>query len=252
MQRPSVFSTELLLNFSVDTLRRAGPRIHEAEGAKGREANLSTMDRWLGGDWWREYFTDPASTLDTAAAYEPAEIITDEYARRVCAETGCRVFPVNIRRSAGHKPLFRLMLFHPKPLAAYKFNDAVSRGHERWRAVMWDMDMALAEKEDQNNSRPGMSRAIETELAMAYDQTQFSDDIVAIIKDTLRKTLQHQSFVSVETEFPKVFGAAAGLGRGTHLTQAWDQLTEEGFTLKRAGSKYDWAKIWRAQTPAFR
>ena len=238
--------TEVLLNFSVETLRRAGARIHEREDATGREANLATMDKWLGGDWWREYFLDPKTTVNTDAAYEPAERITDEYARRVCKETKCNVFPVQIRRAASHKPLFRLMLFHPKPLAAYKFNNAVSSGNEKWRSLMWDMDVEIARREDERDPRAGMSRVAEILMVRDGDPAQVFEDNVRLLTDNIRRELKTRHLLTMEHDFARIYGAAIGSARGTHLTKAWDALTEEGVTQPRNGSSYDWAKIYRA------
>lgn len=244
--RESDQPTEVLLNFSVETLRRAGARIHEAPGASGREATLAKMDSWLGGDWWRDYFLDPKSTVDTDAAHEPAEQITDQYARMVCQETKCNVFPVEIRRAASHKPLFRLMLFHPKPLAAFKFNNAVSAGNEKWRALMWDMDVEIAMREDARDPQPGMSRAAEILMAREIDPAQVFADNVRTLMDNIRDALKTRTMLTMEHDFALIYGAAIGSARGTHLTKAWDALTEEGVTQPRRGSSYDWAKIYRA------
>ncbi len=246
--RSSDQPTEVLLNFSVETLRRAGARIHEELGAPGREATLTKMDNWLGGDWWREHFSDPGTVEDTDSAYEPAERITDEYARMVCREARTNVFPVAIRRAASHKPLFRLMLFHPKPLAAYKFNNAVSSGNEKWRSLMWDMDVELAQREDARNPQPGMSREEETRMARAADPAQVMDDNVEILMGNIRAALRTRPLLTMEHDFSLIFGSAIGTARGTHLTKAWDALTEEGVTQPRKGSSYDWAKIWRADS----
>ncbi|MGV3732875.1 MAG: three-Cys-motif partner protein TcmP [Microcella sp.] len=241
--------TEVLLNFSVETLRRAGARIHEPVNAKGREATLNRMDNWLGGDWWRQYFLDPDTTIGTDAAYEPAERITDEYARRVCKESATNVFPVEIRRAALHKPLFRLMLFHPKPLAAYKFNNAVSAGNEKWRASMWDMDLELAMREYARDPKLGGSRVAEIEMLRKIDPAQVFDDNVRTLMDNIRHALKTRQMLTMEHDFAVIYGSAIGSARGTHLTKAWDALTEEGVTAPRKGSTHDWAKIYRADRP---
>jgi three-Cys-motif partner protein len=244
LQRPGTQPTELLLNFSVETLRRSGARIHEPVGAQGREANLTTMDKWLGGDWWRAFFIDPATVETTESAYEPAEKITDEYARRVAARTGCGVFPVDVRREAGHKPIFRLMLFHPRSLAAYKYNDAVSLAQEKWRDAMWAQDIFAADRFDP------LEASLMREVAKA-DKEQFKLDTVSTIREQIRATLDHQPYVSVRNEFTKVFGEAAGLGREMHLRAAWDELTAEGVTQARDKSlkHLDAAVISRVTPP---
>jgi three-Cys-motif partner protein len=238
--------TEVLLNFSVETLRRAGARIHQPKGAVGRDATLAKMDNWLGGDWWHHYFLDPESAADTDSAYEPAERITDEYARMVCAESNCSVFPVEIRRAASHKPLFRLMLFHPKPLAAFKFNNAVSAGNEKWRGLMWEMDLEIATREDERDPRSTVSRRAEVLMARDADPVQIFEENVQILKDNVRHALETRSMLTMEHDFSLIYGTAIGSARGTHLTKAWDALTEEGITKPRTGSSYDWAKIYRA------
>lgn len=237
--------TELLLNFSVQTVRRAGSRIREPEGATGREATLETMDNWLGGDWWRPFFLDKTLHGDPNATDVAANRVATEYARRITEGTNCGVFGVEMRRSAGHKPLFILMLFHPRALAAFKYNEAVSLGQEQWRDTMWGLDILQAEKEDQEAPRQGMSRAAETRDAFKADKAQFKLDAIAMIKSNLRETLRVQPSVSVEKEFRKVFGKAAGLGRTLHLRAAWAELNAEGVTGPVAIGRLDKATISR-------
>lgn len=251
LRRPGDQPTELLLNFSVQTVRRAGARIKEREGSQGREATIATMDRWLGGDWWQPYFLDSHLNGDASRADIAANLVVQEYARRVCASTSCGVFSVDMRRSAGHKPLFALMLFFPRALAAFKYNEAVSLAQDAWRTTMWGMDIARAEREDEHEIRMGMSRADEMREAFKADKEQYRLDAISTIKNTIIDTLRKQPTVSVEREFSKVFGAAAGQGRTLHLRAAWAQLAEEGVTGPVPVGKFDRAVIASRATTSF-
>src|SRR5690606_33300587 len=86
--------TELLLNFSLQTVRRAGPLVKKPVGYPAREATLETMNRWLGGDWWQPYFLDPSLDGNPDSADVAANRVAEDYARRVVKSTGCSVFGV--------------------------------------------------------------------------------------------------------------------------------------------------------------
>lgn len=250
LNRGGTQPTELLLNFSLQTVRRAGARIHEKEGTTGRQATLDTMDRWLGGDWWRSLFLAPELVGHPDASDIAANQVAKEYAQQVTTSTSCRVFGVAMRRQAGHKAIFNLMLFHPRALAAFKYNEAVSLAQEDWRATMWGMDIAQAELEDDEDPQMGMSRADEMRDAFKADKTQARLDAISTIRDTISQTLSKQASVSVEKEFSKVFGAAAGEGRSLHLRAAWKELGDRGLVEPAARGDLDKAVIRRIPTPA--
>ncbi len=245
-QRGDKQPTEVLLNFSVETIRRAGPRIRETEDKFSRDKTVARMDGWLGGDWWQEYFLDSSLDGNPDGADIAANRVTNEYARRIHASTGAGVFSTQMRRSASHKAIFTLMLFYPRSLAAFKYNESVSRAQDKWRETMWDMDVNAAARIDALGLTLGQSEAEIVRQAADADKVQFKADTIATIKATIQNTLSTQASVSVEKEFRKVFGEAAGVGRSLHLRAAWDELTAESVTRARNVTKFDRAVIHRA------
>lgn len=239
--------TELLLNFSMQAVRRMGSRLHEPEGASGREATLATMDEWLGGDWWRRHF-EPGRSPDDAA-----HLVAREYAERVRKATGCNVFGIPIRKQAGDKPLFFLFLFYPRQLAGWKYNEAVSLGQEEWRSVLWGLDIEEAAEEDELDPRLGVSRADELRDAFKASEAQFADDAVDSIKHSIATLLETRDKLYVQRDFAAILGTSVGEGREKHLRRAWKELAAEGTTIAPPTGKLEKATITRApgRLPAF-
>lgn len=227
LQRSADAPTELLLNFSLQAVRRMGARLWETTESASRSTTLDSMDNWLGGHWWRQYFLDPELEGDPARADKAAMSVAHEYARRVSAATGCGAFCVEIRRKPAQKALFLLMLFFPRKLAAFKYNEAVSMALEKWRDAMWDLDIQEAEAE---GDRAAASELRTLKKASAH---QFDLDAVADIRAAIRQELNYTVSLSVNRDFRRIFGAAAGLGREKHLRAAWDELAKEGVVAER-------------------
>lgn len=241
LNRSADHPTELLLNFSLQAVRRMGARLWETNESGSRSTTLESMNRWLGGDWWRSYFLDPDLDGDPERADKAAMNVAHEYARRICSATRCGAFCIEIRRKPRQKPLFLLMLFFPRSIAAFKYNEAVSLALGEWREAMWDLDIQQAEAEGDN------PYAAEIRAAKAADARQFDMDAISDIKVAIRAALQDSPSVTVNRDFSRIFGAAVGLGREKHLRKAWDELAAEGVVAERDKKlrKLDRAEIKR-------
>lgn len=84
LKRQGATATELLVNFSLQAVRRMGARLWEPEGAQGRAKTLDRMDEWLGGDWWRQCFlSEEVNALPKSdRAHEAAVRVASDYRRR--------------------------------------------------------------------------------------------------------------------------------------------------------------------------
>jgi hypothetical protein len=231
--RDGTAPTELLMNFSLDAIRRTGPWVQKPVGTTGRAAMLKTVDEWLGGDWWQEIFAKADLHGDPEAAHAAALTVSREYAKRVHQRTGCGVFPVPMRRAASHKPLFVLMLFFPRSIAVFPYNEAVSLAQDKWREAMWELDINAAMKEVDRKPSLGSGHVDAVRSAALADKEQFKADTISTVKDSIRKALSAQNSLSLKTDCQKVFGSAIGTGRSLHLRAAWDELTAEGLTQPR-------------------
>ncbi len=136
------------MNFSLEAVRRAGPYVKKPDSFAPKAAMLKTMDTWLGSDWWQPFMrdTDPD---DADAVDRAANAIAADYARRLAGAAGCDVFTVPMRRSAMHKALFSLILFHPRAYAKYPYNEAVSLAQKEWRETMRGIEIGRAEREQE-------------------------------------------------------------------------------------------------------
>jgi hypothetical protein len=237
--------TELILNFSLQAVRRAGPYVKKPESFAPRAAMLKTMDAWLGGDWWQSMMldTDPA---DKGAIDRTANAIAEEYARRLAAAAGCDVFTVPMRRSATHKALFSLMLFHPRSYAKYTYNDAVSYAQKEWREAMRGIEIARSEREYEDDPSLGAGHVSQVRLVSELEEVQLEDDWRDSIYENLKAALIHRASVSMDKDFEVIFAGVKGGARGTHFRKAWDRLAKEGLAEKcPPKTKYDYAVVSR-------
>lgn len=249
LQRSNAHATELLLNFSLEAVRRVGPFVRKPEGTRNREALLETMNTWLGGDWW-QLFMAKVDPSDPDATNTAAIQISDEYANRLARAAHCGVASVPMRRSASEKPLFSLMLFHPKVYAKFPFNEAVSNAQKKWRESMWELDVQRAQGEYDKDPSLGAHYVEMVKEAMKLDNAQLESEWVDTIYDNLRRALAARPSVSMKDDFDLIFDGVVGSARGTHFRQAWDRLHEEGVASKRVGSKYEYAVVAQAR-PTF-
>ncbi|MEJ3404210.1 three-Cys-motif partner protein TcmP [Rathayibacter sp. YIM 133350] len=247
LKRPGTQPTELLLNFSLQALRRMGARLWEAEGASGRAKTLERVDHWLGGDWWRAFFMAPdvLSLPKSERADAAATRVATEHAKRIHDATGCGYFAVPIRRKPHAKPLFLLTLYYPRQLAVFDFNEAVSLALKDWRAFLHDLELAEAELLDESDPQL-LSRVAELQTVYKLDEAQIDRDAIDEIKKSVTEALRTRTSLSVRTDLRLVMGEAIGVGRTTHLRTAWKELAAEGIAGECPKGDLDSAVIGRA------
>lgn len=244
--RPSQSATEVLLNFSIDSVRRIGGRIYEPEGAKGRAASLLRMDRWLGGDWWRSHFLAPGLRSNPDQVSLAADSVFAEYTRRINVGAGSRSFAVPIRKQFHHKPIFYLTLFHPNAFALMAFNEAVSLAGEEWRFHLQELDLTEADLHEwRQPTLTGLSAVADLQDVFADDEKAFEVGAIDAIADSIRGNLAVREFLSVRDDFELIFGRAQGAGRQTHLRAAWKQLANAGICAHPPVGSLEFVRIAR-------
>lgn len=249
LQRSPDQPTELLLNFSLEAVRRVGPFVRKPEGTPNRAALLETMDTWLGGDWWHPHMAG-VNPADPEATNNAANAIAHEYGRRLSLAAQCGVATVPMRRSAAEKPLFSLMLFHPKVYAKYPFNEAVSNAQKKWRDRMWDLDVQRAVAELDRNPLLGKQHVDMVLEARKYDDNRLVDEWVDTIYENINRALDRRPSLTMKDDFDIIFDGVVGAARGTHFRKAWDRLHKDGLATKCENARYEWAVIARPR-PTF-
>jgi three-Cys-motif partner protein len=243
LKRPGTQPTELLLNFSMDAVRRAGPFAKKPEGFKGREAMLETMGEWLGGDWWQEIVSADEINGEKNKPEVFSTEIARQYAAQVAAKAKCGVIAVPMQRSAAQQPIFTLMHFHPRAEAKFPYAEAVSYARGKWAERMWDLDIERAEREYERD--PSIGRADVEMLRSLRDMSKKQDeaDWVAAITANIDNALQIRDSLTMKEDFDVIFEGVVGYARGTHFRQAWDALAKREIVRKRDGTDYAKAVI---------
>jgi three-Cys-motif partner protein len=225
LNRKGSAPTELLLNFSIDSVRRIGSLYYKPEGTKGREASLRRLTNWLGGDWWQEHFSEASKGEVSVRATHAAEAVFREYVTRINSASGSGSFAVPIRRQAHHKPIFNLTLFFQRTYAIAPFNEAVSKATETWRRHLQDLDMSEADYLDGLAlPLPGMSRVEELTQVFEGVEVAFKRDTIELIKASIRAQLGSRAELKMRSDFQRIYGEAIGSGRELHLRAAWKEL----------------------------
>ncbi|GAT09753.1 three-Cys-motif partner protein TcmP [Mycolicibacterium novocastrense] len=116
--------TEVMINFSLEALRRIGGIV---TSAKPIEATMKTLDTSLGGDWWRPYFQDmpPAKAVDA---------VVDEFGRRLEEATGMTLIAIPVHRAPTHKPIYYLIFGTRHPAGIWNFAHCAAKATEDWWA----------------------------------------------------------------------------------------------------------------------
>jgi three-Cys-motif partner protein len=126
--------TEVLLNFSLDAVRRIGGTV--LSDKKIPEATPARLDETLGGTWWRQIAEDSAKTKSLRA-----QAIADGFCKRLSRETAMFVQSVPVRRQPNNEPVYNLVFGTKKPIGLWHFSDATARATEKWWDTVEDIDV---------------------------------------------------------------------------------------------------------------
>lgn len=245
--RPGTQPTELLLNFSLQALRRMGARLYEKEEAVGRAATLARVDQWLGGEWWRTEFNHPdVMALQRSDRPHAASLrVVKLHAARIKDATDCGWYSVPIHRRPTDKPIFVLLLFYPRQIAAFPFNEAVSLALDDWRKFLHQVEQADAERKDRASTAL-VSAEDAIQIQFEADEASIKRDAIDNIKRSITESLKTRARLSVGSDLSLIMGRALGIGRTLHIRAAWKELAREGHVVPCPVGPLDRATISRA------
>jgi three-Cys-motif partner protein len=250
LARPRSTKTEVLLNFNLEMVSRIGGQLARPAGDQAADKSLASMDRFLGGDWWRGTFRDARRSSEPGSAAKAAQQVADVYRDRIRDKTGFQSFPVPVRRRPAHHPLFLLVLFFRADVAPWKFNDAVSLANGEWRDACLQQEVAewRAERDARSvfgqAALPGLDEHVDTVAKSLEDEARDmlqrnESEWVAIIERNMRTLLERERAIYLKPRINELYGTTLGLAREMHVNRAWKRLTAARVAAPKAkGVKY--------------
>ncbi len=121
MRERSGPSTEVLVNFSANAVRRIGGLLDSPPDTKGRTATLEALDRVCGGDWWREVFVQYETNE------RRVEVIAEGWTDRVRAVVKSGAWCIPVRNRTHGQPVYYLVFFSRHRDGMWYFGDALAR-----------------------------------------------------------------------------------------------------------------------------
>lgn len=120
--------TEALLNLSADFTRRIGGTV-----GKGIDtAGVETMDRMVGGDWWRQVALDAHAKTPGGTWGEAADAVATGYMERLAKAAGMGGVLVPVRRKPENQPTYHLAYLTRSNHGHWVMADALARARQKW------------------------------------------------------------------------------------------------------------------------
>lgn len=113
--------TEVLLNFSMEAVRRIGGLV---TSPNPNEKSLNRLDAAVGGDWWRQYFRADDSNPDG---------VVREFVKRLSEDTKMSVGAFPVRRAPHHQPVYYLVFATRSNHGVWGISDSAAKAAEVWR-----------------------------------------------------------------------------------------------------------------------
>lgn len=245
---------EVLLNLHVTSLSRIGGILGRGENLTSADSRtLQRLDTFLGQDEWREVFLGTFRKSVEGSATAAALEVASHFRAKVKKDTGYDSFAVDVRRAEGHVPLFQLTLFYRSGYAAYKFADASSLGHAKWR----EFNMRAEARRNGVMYADALLGEDYTEEAFeeqfAHDEKALRERLCHDVARNIRELLRSRAELSLsrDSDIKAIYGGALGLAGEKHLRAAWDRLAASGVARRRdPAQKMQHARIVRAKSPA--
>jgi three-Cys-motif partner protein len=194
--------TEVLLNFSLDAVRRIGGLVNSAspdEKIMARnEKTMARLDAALDGDWWRGVIRKRGVTDDAVLE------IVHGFMDRLAKATKMDVVACPVSRAPSHKPVYFLVLGTRKPLGVWYFGDSGARAEEVW----WN---TLEAKEAAKDEETGAATLFDMpHLAHPSLKEVEAEAMPVIAENIARLAEEHGTFVV--GDYPaEVFGNYLGM-----------------------------------------
>ena len=201
--------TEVLLNFSLEAVRRIAGHV----GSKrGFEATRARLDEALGGDWWRAEFT--GGVTDEAVA-----VVVSCFVRQLADDSDMAIVSVPVRRAPWQKPVYHLVFGTRAQHGLWAFGDSTAQATEAWWATR---------KVRTTEQEPGTLFPV-TQVERPSLET-ITSHALAEIEMNLDLLLREYPSFKVVDHTTRVFGSYYGQVRETLVRRAIKNMHRDGRT----------------------
>jgi three-Cys-motif partner protein len=118
--------TEVLLNFSLEAVRRIGGHVGSEHGS---ENTMRRLDEAVGGRWWRGHFARGVTD-------HGVETVVTRFGNRLARDSNMDLVFVPVRRAPKQKPLYHLLFGTRSQHGLWSFGDSVARATQAWWASL--------------------------------------------------------------------------------------------------------------------
>ncbi len=206
--------TEVLLNFSLDAVRRIAGHVRSSTP---NEKTMERLDAALGGDWWRDIIREHGVTDDAVR-----EIVRG-FTNRLGKATNMRVVSIPVTRAPLHKPVYHLVLCTRSSLGVWHFGDAAARAEQKW----WQTREA---QEAERDDVAGIDALFEISGLSHPDIEKVEAEALQVIAENIARLAEQHGRIKVGDYPGQVFGRYLGVVRETVVRAAIKRLHAEGRT----------------------
>jgi len=206
--------TEVLLNFSLEAVRRIGGHVNSDTPD---EASMALLDSALGSDWWRDVIRKRGVTDDAVRE------IVDGFMNRLAKATKMRIVACPVSRAPSHKPVYYLVLGTRSPLGICYFGDSAARAEEKW----WD---TLEAKEAAREEDKGMDALFDAPYLSHPSLEEVEAEAVPVVAENIFRLAEMHGQIKVGDYPGEVFGDYLGMVTEKVVRAAIKHLNANGRT----------------------
>jgi hypothetical protein len=206
--------TEVLLNFSLDAVRRIGGHV---TAPHPNEKTMARLDDALGGPWWREHMRGGVSD-------EAVTAIVEGFKARLSEAVRMDIFAIPVRRALGQKPIYHLVFGTRSPLGLWHFADCTARATDTWWAE-------VSSREDAKTAAIGQDSLFgDTPFRLGPRLEDVEAKARPVIAENIARLVVQRGTCRVGQYPAEVFGTYLGRVRETVVRAAIKDLHASGRT----------------------
>ncbi|MCW3816303.1 three-Cys-motif partner protein TcmP [Micromonospora sp. DR5-3] len=227
-RRPGV--TEVLLHFTASGVARMGGILRKARDRPltgTEEKQVTRVDRFLGGLWWREYFKSESGDVTEERATLIAIRISDRFAQIVREQTGFRAVTIPIRPRPELLPKYVLALFTRSPEGLWAFADTLGSASLDWHAAWIAEDEGRRLQRDGNQGVLDLFSKPDWRFQPEDHERAGAPGWVSCIELNIRTLLEDGPF-RLADRVVEVYGTVLGVAWGKHVKRAIKNLHAAG------------------------